>query len=86
MSENTRTATISTTHTQPSVIRAAIAPDNTDEMQTAVSGSQVETTIARETTGGLQATVDDYLVNIGVAVSVATSCTQHSRPITNQSD
>ena len=88
MSDHSRTvtATLTTTHDRPTRVRAAIEPDNTDEMQMIVTGQQVQTTITRKTTGGLQATVDDYLVNLGVAVSVSTSCTQYRQPTTNQPD
>jgi hypothetical protein len=36
-------------------------------MDTQVADGTVETTISRETTGGLHATVDDYVVNLTVA-------------------
>ncbi|WP_254808988.1 KEOPS complex subunit Pcc1 [Natronosalvus amylolyticus] len=66
-----------------SVVAAALSPDNTEEMSTRVepsstgddSDAAVVTTIERETTGGLQATVDDYVVNLDVAHTVA----QHGR-------
>ncbi|MFP8888972.1 KEOPS complex subunit Pcc1 [Natrialbaceae archaeon A-CW2] len=66
-----------------SVVASALLPDNTEEMSTRVEPSSgtddgraaVVTTIERETTGGLQATVDDYVVNLDVAHTVA----QHGR-------
>ncbi|MCU4750764.1 KEOPS complex subunit Pcc1 [Halobacteria archaeon AArc-curdl1] len=68
-----------------SVVASALLPDNTEEMSTRVESSSrgadgthraaVVTTIERETTGGLQATVDDYVVNLDVAHTVA----QHGR-------
>lgn len=64
------TATIRTSHDAPAVIRAALAPDNTDEMETVVDGDGVCTRIERETTGGAHATVDDYVVNLDVAATV----------------
>jgi hypothetical protein len=65
-----RTATITTDHgsaERAAMVAAALAPDNTDEMTTTTDGRQVTTTIERETTGGLQATVDDYVVNVRIA-------------------
>lgn len=51
-------------------IAAALDPDNTAEMETTVDGATVRTTVARESTGGLQATLDDYVVNLQVAVQL----------------
>ncbi|MFP8956182.1 KEOPS complex subunit Pcc1 [Natrialbaceae archaeon A-CW3] len=76
-----RRATIRTHHdVEPSVVVAAITPDNTDEMDTRLeeadgTAEPVVTTIERETTGGLHSTVDDYVVNLDVAETVA----QHGR-------
>ncbi|MFB6128422.1 MAG: KEOPS complex subunit Pcc1 [Halorhabdus sp.] len=75
-----RRATIRTTHENEetaSRIAAALAPDNTAEMTTTVEGATVETTIDRETTGGLAATVDDYVVNLSVAVQLSTDTTHN---------
>ncbi|WP_302080349.1 KEOPS complex subunit Pcc1 [Salinibaculum rarum] len=68
-----RRATIRTTHGDGETARAlarAVEPDNTDEMDTQVIDETVETTIARETTGGLHSTVDDYVVNLTVAAQL----------------
>ncbi|WP_227130621.1 KEOPS complex subunit Pcc1 [Halorubellus salinus] len=62
-----RTATIETTHDDAALVAAALAPDNTSEMETTVEDGRVVTCIERETTSGLQSTVDDYVVNVGVA-------------------
>ncbi|MFP9193476.1 KEOPS complex subunit Pcc1 [Natronosalvus vescus] len=76
-----RRATIRTRHdVDSSIVVAAIAPDNTDEMDTRLeradgASERVVTTIERETTGGLHSTVDDYVVNLDVAERVA----QHGR-------
>lgn len=51
-------------------VAMALVPDNTDEMETAVDGDAIVTQIERETTGGLSATVDDYVVNLDVATTV----------------
>ena len=53
------------------LVSRAITPDNTAEMTTRVEADRIVTEITRETTGGLQSTVDDYVVNLGVAVQLA---------------
>lgn len=60
-------ATISTDHDEPEVVAAAVRPDNTPQVTTTVDGDAVETTIERETLGGLRATVGDYLRAVEVA-------------------
>jgi hypothetical protein len=70
-----RRTRLTTTHADPAAARrvaAALRPDNTPEVDTSVDGTRVVTTIERETTGGLHATVDDYVVNCGVAMRLAT--------------
>ncbi|MFC7138949.1 KEOPS complex subunit Pcc1 [Halosimplex aquaticum] len=65
-----RRATITTTHGDEEAatrVAAALAPDNTAEMDTRVDGDAVVTAVTRETTGGLRSTVDDYVVNCRVA-------------------
>jgi len=72
---NERRAVLQTTHGDPAVaaaVVAAVRPDNTDEMETRVDGDAVETTVRRGSTGGLHATVDDYVVNLSVAVQCTT--------------
>lgn len=54
-------------------IARAVRPDNTDAMETNVEGSHVRTRITRPTTGGLHATVDDYIVNVHVAANTHNS-------------
>jgi hypothetical protein len=71
----TRRATITTTHDDPSVVAGAVEPDNTDQIATTVEADQVVTTVERDGTGGLQSTVDDYLVNLQVADAVTTDAT-----------
>ncbi len=80
----TRKATIRTTHDDPELLARALEPDNTEEMETSVerrdgddSGAVVRTRIERETTGSLHSTVDDYVVNLDVARSIAER-TSHS--------
>ena len=64
-------------------VAAAVGPDNTADMETEVHGTTVRTEIARETTGGLQATVDDYVVNLQVAAQLST---QDGESSTTQQD
>ncbi len=59
-------------------IARSLVPDNTDEMETTVEGDCLVTEIARETTGGLHATVDDYLVNLRVAAQLSTEDAESS--------
>ncbi|RBI64325.1 KEOPS complex Pcc1-like subunit [halophilic archaeon] len=65
-----RRATLRTELTHADAVAAALVPDNTPEMSTRVEDGTVVTTIERETTGGLQSTVDDYVVNLSVATQV----------------
>jgi hypothetical protein len=59
-------------------VAAALVPDNTASMTTRVEGDRVVTDIARETTGGLQSSVDDYVVNVSVAATVAQTADRHT--------
>jgi hypothetical protein len=68
--EPSRRAVVRTTHAEPAVVAAAVAPDNTDEMDTRVADDRVVTAIERDSTGGLRSTVDDYVVNLTVADAV----------------
>jgi len=66
-------ATVRTDHGTPTRadrVACAVAPDNTASMTTRVDGATVTTDIERDTTGGLQSTVDDYVVNLGVGDAV----------------
>ena len=68
-----RTALFETRHPDPAAaaaVAAALRPDNTSEIRTGADGSTVRTRIERERTGGLQASADDYLVNLAVATTV----------------
>jgi len=71
-----RRAEIRTTHDSPERVANALRPDNTDEMTTRVEDGAVVTTVERDTTGGLQATVDDYVVNLRVAAQLANNDTR----------
>ncbi|KTG10011.1 hypothetical protein AUR64_10435 [Haloprofundus marisrubri] len=70
-----RTARVETTHEEAALVAAALAPDDTDSMTTDVDDNRIVTDIERETTGGLQATVDDYVVNLTVAEAVIDAAT-----------
>ncbi|GGL58363.1 KEOPS complex subunit Pcc1 [Halocalculus aciditolerans] len=65
-----RTATVRTEVAHPERVAAAVRADNTSEMTTRVDGDAVVTTIERDSTGGLRTTLDDYVVNLTVAVEV----------------
>ena len=76
-----RTATIRTDHGDDATaerIASALRPDNTDEIATRVEASEIVTEIDRETTGGLHSTVDDYVVNLPVAVQLSDRPTTHT--------
>jgi tRNA threonylcarbamoyladenosine modification (KEOPS) complex Pcc1 subunit len=69
-----RRATITTDHDDRETaehVARAVTPDNTTEITTQVEEGTVVTTIARESTSGLHATVDDYVVNLTVAAQLA---------------
>jgi hypothetical protein len=74
-----RRAEIRTTHGSSAravTVAAAVVPDNTAEMTTRVEDDAVVTEIARDSTSGLQSTVDDYVVNIRVAAQLSDQQTQ----------
>jgi hypothetical protein len=66
-----RRARITTTYADSATAAAvanAVRPDDTASMDTTTDEEErIVTTIERETTGGLHATVDDYVVNLTVA-------------------
>ncbi|SFR94508.1 hypothetical protein SAMN05216559_1542 [Halomicrobium zhouii] len=74
-------ATIRTTHVDSDTaerLARAVRPDNTDEMHTTIEDDALVTTIERETTGGLQSTVDDYVVNLSVAAQLSDHTTTNN--------
>jgi hypothetical protein len=89
-----REARIETTHADKTAARRlarALRPDNTAEMETAADGSRVVTTIDREDTGGLHATVDDYVVNLTAGARVlsrerSASDTEHTNSEPTETD
>lgn len=60
-------ATVETTHAGASILAAALSPDHTEDIETTVEEQTIRTAVTRSSTGSLQATVDDYLVNLIVA-------------------
>lgn len=72
-----RRARLRTTHAEAGAetVAAAVRPDNAPSMTTRVDADAeaVVTTIERARTGGLAASVDDYVVNVTVADRVARS-------------
>jgi len=80
--KNSRRARIETSHQDSATaiaIARALTPDNTAEMETHTDGAHVVTEITRDSTGGLHATIDDYVVNVDVAAALAdtTETTTH---------
>ncbi len=70
LGEGERRATVRTSFGDPETARAvaaSLAPDNTDQMRLTVEGETVTMVVARETTGGLRSTADDYVTNLQVA-------------------
>ncbi|MEF8856468.1 MAG: KEOPS complex subunit Pcc1 [Haloplanus sp.] len=70
-------ARVETTHDDAATVAAALRPDNTPSMSMVVRDDVVRTTIERETAGGLQSTVDDYVVNLTVAAAVTEAAREH---------
>ena len=64
-------AVLETRHADPERVASALRPDNTTEMETTVEPGTVRTVITRDTLAGLGSTVDDYVVNLRVAETVA---------------
>lgn len=74
-------ATITSRLDDAATVAAALEPDDTDEIETRVEDGTLVATIDRESTSGLRSTVDDYLVNLDVAVHVAERTTsEHDTP------
>ncbi|MGQ4555960.1 KEOPS complex subunit Pcc1 [Halobellus sp. GM3] len=74
-----RTARLRTTHADAETVAASLRPDNTDSMSMVVEGDALATAITRETTGGLQSTVDDTVVNLTVADAIVDAARTHTR-------
>ncbi|TKX86153.1 hypothetical protein EXE43_09800 [Halorubrum sp. SS5] len=78
-----RTATVRTEHADAATVAAALAPDETDSMRTRVDGDVVACAVERPTTGGLQSTLDDHLVNLRVADRVIERARDHATAATD---
>lgn len=63
--------TITSSVADPEAVAGAIQPDNTTDVTTGVDDGQVVTTIRRSSAASLEATIDDYLLNLDVAMRVA---------------
>lgn len=58
---------LETEHEDAHTVARAVAPDNTDEMETHVEDGKVVTRIERGTVESAGATADDYMRNLVVA-------------------
>ena len=58
---------------EPLLVARALKPDHTEEMSTCVRDGALVTAVERDTIRSLQATADDYLVNVRVATELATA-------------
>ncbi|PSQ59169.1 hypothetical protein BRD18_04090 [Halobacteriales archaeon SW_7_71_33] len=65
--EGAATARLRTRHPHAAVVAAALAPDNTAQIETRAEGDRVRTTVRRDDVAGLRATVQDYLRNADAA-------------------
>ncbi len=61
------TIRLETEHGDPRAVARAVAPDNTEEMETKVDDGQVVTVVEREDIESAGATADDYTRNLIVA-------------------
>lgn len=59
--------TITTLHADAASVAAALSPDNLRSMETKAQGDRVVTTIMGTQARSVIASVDDYLMNLGVA-------------------
>jgi hypothetical protein len=73
-----KSARVETRHDDARTVAAALRPDNTPSVSTSVAGDVVRTTVERETAGGLQSSVDDYVVNLTVATAVTRAARRHT--------
>lgn len=61
------------TNADPRTVAEALEPDDTAEMTSQLDGGVLETHVERGSVGGLRSTIDDHIVNLGVALRVAGS-------------
>jgi hypothetical protein len=60
-------AVICTPHTNPGCVAQALSSDNLSNMTTTVSGGMVRTEMHTDRMRSLVASIDDYLMNLGIA-------------------
>jgi hypothetical protein len=65
---------------QPATVAGAVQPDHTDDVRTTVDDGDVVTTIERDRLQSLEATVDDYIVNLDVATTIVSITDHHDLP------
>lgn len=73
-----REAVLETPVDRPAIVAQALRPDHTDDMTTVVVDGMLRTEIRRASTGSLQATTDDYVVNLTVATQVDEIVDEHA--------
>ena len=61
------------TNADPRTVAEALEPDDTAEMTSQLDGGVLETHVERGSVGRLRSTIDDHVVNLGVALRVAGS-------------
>jgi hypothetical protein len=61
---------LTTEHQNPACVAAALQPDNLQSMETCSRGVQVITTLEGTSVRSMIASVDDYLMNLGIAEEV----------------
>lgn len=59
--------TIVTRHRHAGCVAGALSPDNLSGMHTTACGDEVRTAVRSEKLRSLIASVDDYLMNVGIA-------------------
>ena len=67
------------TNADPRTVAEALEPDDTAEMTSQLDGGVLETHVERGSVGGLRSTIDDHIVNLGVALRVAGSVADPDR-------
>ena len=70
MSDLTIEGVIITRHSHPAEVAAALRPDNLASMVTGVEEGCVKTVIRSENLRSVIASVDDYLMNLGLAEEI----------------
>jgi hypothetical protein len=61
---------LTTEHQNPVCVAAALRPDNLSSMETRPQGVHVVTTLEGTSVRSMIASVDDYLMNLGIAEEV----------------